>query len=105
MRMQIETASQPRLICILHDQCALQLRHVLSGELKDHRTLLDKSQNILVLLQRSLKQTDATSRSLFHLYDYCYCMLEKDDPDAIEKTLGIINTLRLTFKQLRKRPG
>ncbi len=103
-RTQIETASQPKLICMLHDQCVLQLRHARSIDQSLRRPLLDRVQNMLVILQRSLKITDATSQSLFHLYDYCYCLLEYDARDELTNAQRIIDTLRQTFEELQKHP-
>ena len=103
-KLQIETASQRRLICMLHEQCVVQLRQALQTNDTLRRQLLDKVQNILVILQRSLKLNDATSKSLFHLYDYCYCKLERDTAPDISNTMNILDILRQTFNQLLKHP-
>ena len=103
-RMRIETASHARIVCMLHDQCALQLRLAKqSGETR--RSMLDRAQNILVLLEHALKMTDATSRSLYHLYDYCYCLLETGGDREIVNAHSLLSTLRQTFNYLQKHPG
>ena len=103
-RMRIETASHARIICMLHDQCALHLRQAKLSDAtrRDH---LDRAQNMLVMLQRALKETDATSRSLYHLYDYCFCLLENGGNREIANAYSLLNTLRQTFNYLQKHPG
>ncbi|MBN1760134.1 MAG: flagellar protein FliS [Chitinispirillaceae bacterium] len=103
-RMRIETASHSRVVCMLHDRCALQLRQAKQFP-DERRAMLDKTQNILVLLQHALKQTDATSRSLYHLYDYCYCLLESGSDREIANAYTLLNTVRQTFNYLQKHPG
>ncbi|MBN1306500.1 MAG: flagellar protein FliS [Chitinispirillaceae bacterium] len=103
LRMQIETASHPRLVCMLHEQCCLQLRQALGTDPALRRPLLDRAQNMLILLQRSLKPADAIAKGLFHLYDYCYCLLEHESTAEMIHARGIIDTLRRTFDQLRRR--
>lgn len=102
-RMQIETASQSRLICILHEQSCVILQQAAASDAQLRRPFLNKVQNIIILLQRSLVIGDTTSRSLYHLYDYCFCQLENDDDRVIENSLRIMRTLRETFNQLHKR--
>lgn len=102
-RMQFETASQSRLICIVHEQSCVILQQAAVCDTQLRRPLLNKVQNIIILLQRSLVINDATSQSMYHLYDYCFCQLENDDDNAIEHTLRILRTLRETFNQLHKR--
>ena len=103
-RMRIETASHAGVVCLLHDQCVLHLRQ---AKLSDagRRNALDRAQNILVFLQHTLKETDATSRSLFHLYDYCYCLLETGSDREIANAYSLLNMLRQTFNYLQKHPG
>lgn len=103
-RMRVETASHSRIVCMLHDRCAMQLRQIRQGN-DEKRKLLDRTQNILVLLQHSLKKNDATSRSLYHLYDYCYCLLESGTSSEITNAYALLNTLRQTFNYLQKHPG
>ena len=102
-RMQVETASHARLVCLLHNQCVLHLRQAELTE-SSRRDQLNRAQNILVLLQQSLKNTDATSRTLFHLYDYCYCLLEKGNDSEIINAGAILDILRQTFDHLQKHP-
>jgi len=102
-RLQIETASQSRLICMLHEQSCILLQLAADSSPQERRVILDKVQNIVILLQRSLVITDATSQSMYHLYDYCFCQLEQEADASIEHSLRILRTLRETFNQLHKR--
>ncbi len=102
-RLQVETAPVSGLVCMLHSRCAVLLRQALLDERAFRRPVLDKAQNILALLQRSLKGNDATSRTLFHLYDYCYCRLEGEIAMELEHALAIIESLAEVFDNLRKR--
>ena len=103
-RMRIETASHARVVCLLHDRCALQLRQAKQAP-DERRAILDKAQNILVLLQHAIERNDATSRSLYHLYDYCYCLLENGGDREIANAYSLMNTLRQTFNYLQRHPG
>lgn len=101
-RVQIETAPIAHLVCMLHDQCALHLRLAMRSDSPLRRRLLDRVQNILVLLQRSLDPIDAPAKSLYHLYDYCYCLCEHESPTELGHAASIINTLRKTFNELKR---
>lgn len=101
---QIGTASHARLVCLLHEHCAGTLRHALGVDPPQRRALLDRAQNILVLLQRSLKLDDTTANGLFHLYDYCYCLCEHDAQAELTNAYMIIDGLYRTFDKLQKRP-
>ena len=103
LRTQIETASHPCLVCMLHERCCLQLRQALGCDPALRRPQLDRAQNMLVLLQRSLTPADSIAKGLFHLYDYCYCLLEHDTVTELIHAHGIIDTLHRTFDQLRRR--
>lgn len=105
MRTQIETASHQRLICMLHEQCACTLRQAIKVDTPNRRTLLNRVQNIIVILQRALKITDATAKGLFHLYDYCYCLCEQNGTTELTHALSVIDGLQHTFDRLQKRPG
>jgi flagellin-specific chaperone FliS len=104
MRTQVGTASQQRLICILHEQCAYALRQAIGSDTPLRRPYLDKVQNVLVLLQRALKLTDNTAQGLFHLYDYCYCLCEHSGIPELTRALSITEGLRQTFDRLQKHP-
>lgn len=105
MRTQLETASHQRLICMLHEQCAFLLRQAIGADASLRRPLLDRVQNITVLLQRALKNTDATARGLYYLYDYCYCICEQTGATGLTHALAVIEGLRQTFDRLQKHPG
>lgn len=102
-RMQIETASKQKLICMLHEQCTFHLRHAAHDTSAERRQLLDKAQNILALLQRSVILTDATAQGLFYLYDYCYGLLDRGEPDDIVNAERIMTQLHNTLSMLQKR--
>lgn len=101
-RMQIETASKQKLICMLHEQCTFHLRHAIHDTSENQRPLLDKAQNILALLQRSVILTDATAQGLFYLYDYCYGLLNRGEPDNIGNAERIMTQLHNTLSTLQK---
>ena len=105
MRSQIETASHQRLICMLHEHCVFLLRQSIGTESSLRRPLLDRVQNIIVMLQRALKNTDATANGLFHLYDYCYCLCEQTESAELTHAITIIDGLQETFDRLQRHPG
>jgi flagellin-specific chaperone FliS len=79
----------------------VQLLHRLTTQSTDNAQLsINQAQNIIAQLERSLKVDDQLSRSLYLLYDYCYCQLEKDRVDEWRKALLIMSNLRDTFDQL-----
>lgn len=101
-RMQIETSTKPRLVCMLHDRCVQLIRQSMEDK-QINNLLLVNAQNILAQLERSLKRTDDVSEGLFYLYDFCYCNLEKADTQSLETALEIMTGLRDTFDLLVKR--
>lgn len=100
LKMQLTGISPEKRICIVHDQCAVFLRQALERDTRQRRSLLDKAQNLLVVLERALSENDPTSESLFYLYDYCYCLLEAHEDDTILKALSIVTQLQSTFNDL-----
>jgi flagellar protein FliS len=102
-RMQVETSAKPRLICMLHERGVQLIRSAMENDSKTAKANLIKAQNILAQLERSLKRTDDVSNGLFYLYDYCYCMLEKDEPEPLSTALELMITLRDTFEKLLKK--
>lgn len=100
-RIQIETSAKPRIICMLHDHCVKLMRQVSDANDYSEKAAI-QAQNILAQLERSLKQEDNVSEGLFHLYDYCYCLLEKPDVQSAKKALAIMVTLRDTFEHLAR---
>lgn len=99
-RQQLQLATPPQIICKLHQRCAQLLQLCTTHSREDARSLIDQAQNIIAQLERSLKVDDQLSRSLYLLYDYCYCQLEKERVDEWRKALMIMSNLRDTFDQL-----
>lgn len=102
--IQITTASTTKTICFIHEHCAFLLRQARVSEDAEWRSLFDKVQNLLSILERSLHITDPTSKTLLLLYDYCYCQLESTTPLNLENALRVIDTLRKTFNVLQYSP-
>jgi flagellar biosynthetic protein FliS len=103
-RIQVQTATHARVICMLHEKCEQLIRLAISSDDRDRRLQLDHAQNIIAQLERSLVDGDQVSRSLYLLYDYCYCSLEGGDASSFRKALQVIVSLRDTFSLLNKRP-
>lgn len=103
-RIQVQTATHARVICMLHEKCEQLIRLAISSEVQDRRLQLDHAQNIIAQLERSLVNSDQVSKSLYLLYDYCYCSLESGVSSDCVKALGVIASLRDIFNFLNKRP-
>jgi flagellin-specific chaperone FliS len=89
---------------MLHEKCEQLIRQTITRDDHNSRSNLDHAQNIIAQLERSLADGDQVSKSLYLLYDYCYCSLESGTPDDSRKALQVITTLRETFNRLNKRP-
>jgi flagellin-specific chaperone FliS len=98
-RMQIQTASHAKSICMLHERC-MHLIGRAGGRGAERRPLLDKAQNILAQLQSSLRMDDRTSQSLFLLYDYCYVLLERGEKEERDNAQEILTVLKNSFNRL-----
>ncbi|HEX2959167.1 MAG TPA: flagellar protein FliS [Chitinispirillaceae bacterium] len=103
-RIQVQTATHARVICMLHEKCEQLIRYAIYSEDQNGRLQLDRAQNIIVQLERSLIIVDQVSRSLYLLYDYCYCALESGTVSDSKKALQVITALKDTFTILNKRP-
>ena len=101
-QMQIRTASAPRRICILHEKSVYLIQQALGADGEIQRSLLNRAQNILATLERSLIVDDKVSEGLFCLYDYCYCNLESTEIDKLTAAIAILSQLRDTFHYLYK---
>ncbi|MBD3391560.1 MAG: hypothetical protein GF418_05910 [Chitinivibrionales bacterium] len=98
---QVQTASHPKRICMLHVRLVELVMLAGEGESEARkRILLDKAQNILSQLQGALRVEDAISQSLFYLYDYCYVLLQRGEDVDLKNVLEIVVTLRKTFDEL-----
>jgi flagellar biosynthetic protein FliS len=103
-RMQLETATHPRLIWMLHAKCAQLLRQAaLAGAAVERRMLVTRVQNLLAELEACLKITDEVSKGLFYLYDYCYCLLDTDNLENHALALRHLVRLSDTFWALLKK--
>ena len=102
-RTQIETASQGKAICMLHERCIFFLlkTHFMT---KEKPFYLAKVQNILTQLQLALRIQDPISQSLFYLYDYCYLCLERGNEQDITNALDILGILHDAFRKLIRKP-
>jgi flagellar biosynthetic protein FliS len=101
-QVQIDTSTQPRLICMLHEKCVQLIRHHIDTDSPHQTSDSVQAQNILAQLERSLKQDDEVADGLFFLYDYCYCQLEKADKQSSTSAMSIMSGIRDTFEQLSK---
>jgi flagellar biosynthetic protein FliS len=101
--VQIQTASKPRAICMLHEKCVQFISAALDSH-PERRVFIIKAQNILAQLERSLIRDDTISRSLFYLYDYCYVILQRGTDDDLNNAGEILAILRNTFSLLSRRP-
>ena len=102
-RTQLETAGHPWVIWILNAKCVRLIRQAQATEPQPgvHRkNLLTHAQNLLAELEGSLKVTDELSKSLFYLYDYCYCLLDTEAPVDHALALKVLSLLRDTFAAL-----
>lgn len=102
-RMRLETASHERIIWQIHAKCGQLMAQAASADPAHQRMLLTRAQNLLAELEGSLKITDEISKSLFYLYDYCYCLLDSDDPKSHDLARKIISRLRDAFAVLLKK--
>lgn len=102
-RIQVQTATHARVICMLHEKCEQLIRQTIDREDPDSRSHLNNAQNIIVQLERSLADNDQISKSLYLLYDYCYCSLESGISADSRKALQVISSLKETFNRLNKR--
>ena len=101
--VQIQTASKPRVICMLHEKCVQFISAALDSPPERHVFII-KSQNILAQLERSLIRDDSISQSLFYLYDYCFVLLYRGTDDDLTNAGEILAVLRDTFAVLSRRP-
>jgi flagellar biosynthetic protein FliS len=101
-QVQIDTSTQPRLICMLHEKCVQLIRVHIDNNSPHQTSNSIQAQNILAQLERSLKQDDEVADGLFYLYDYCYCQLEKADKKSSTSAMSIMSQVRDTFERLSR---
>jgi flagellin-specific chaperone FliS len=102
-KVQIQTASTRRAVCMLHEKCVQFIAAALDSP-PERAGLAAKAQNILSQLQMSLRVDDNVSEGLFLLYDYCYVLLERGSDEDLNNAGKVLAVLRDTFKYLGKRP-
>jgi flagellin-specific chaperone FliS len=98
--MQVAT-SAPRILSMLHSRCVTLIKQTLRNKAVGKKSLVD-AQNILAQLESSLIIDDDLSKSLFYLYDYCYCRLESGNPDDLRRVLNVLEPLDEAFRVLAK---
>lgn len=102
-KCQVQTASHPKRICMLHARCVELITMAVEEESAvKRRLLLDRAQNILSQLLAVLRVDDAVSKGLLYLYDYCYVLLGRGEQPDCAQAQQIILVLRDTFQQLLK---
>jgi flagellar biosynthetic protein FliS len=101
--VQIQTASKPRAICMLHEKCVQFISAALDSP-PERNVFVIKAQNILAQLERSLIREDSISQSLFYLYDYCFVILHRGTDEDLTNAGEILAILRDTFQLLARRP-
>jgi flagellin-specific chaperone FliS len=101
--VQIQTATKPRAICMLHEKCVQFISAALDSR-PERRAFVIKAQNVLAQLERSLVQDDPVAQSLFYLYDYCFVILRRGADDDLTNAGEILAILRDTFSLLARRP-
>jgi len=100
-KIQIETASRPKQISMLHNKCVGLIKLARKEkESPQKRVLLDKAQNILVQFQSALRMEDELSNSLYYLYDYSYLLLEHGSEENCRIAIDIMAVLQETFNKL-----
>ena len=99
--LQISTASQSKVIVMLHDRAVFLMSKSLLDRPPD-RLVLDKAQNILVQLQIALKMEDEVSKGLNYIYVYCYDLLEVGSPEGIEICKELITPIKDAFQEALK---
>lgn len=100
---RLMTATHPQIIRLIHANCVTLIKQAAAADPIHRRNLIVHVQNLLAELEGSLKVNDELSKGLFYLYDYCYCLLETDDPADHALVLSILSLLRDTFGFLLKK--
>jgi flagellin-specific chaperone FliS len=102
-RMRLETAPHQQIIWLMHARAAQFVKQAATVEAGLRRFLLTRAQNLLAELETSLKVDDEISKGLFYLYDYCYCLIDTDNPENHKLAHRVLSTLRDTFGALLKK--
>lgn len=103
--MQLRTATHPRIVWMMHSRAVLWIRQSSLFGMPHRRNLLSRAQNLLAELERSLNVTDDLSKGLFCLYDYCYLLLETNNPAdhaLAQRVMSILSTaFSMSLKEVR----
>jgi flagellin-specific chaperone FliS len=100
---RLMTATHPQIIRLMHANCVTLIKQSAAADTVHRRNILIHAQNLLAELEGSLKVTDELSKGLFYLYDYCYCLLETDNPADHNLVIAVITLLSDTFGFLLKK--
>jgi flagellin-specific chaperone FliS len=102
-RTQLETAGHPWVIWMMHARCVHLIKSAQGAapaEKVYKKNLLIHAQNLLAELEGAIKVTDELSKSIFYLYDYCYCLIESDAPENLALAHKTLSLLRDAFAAL-----
>ena len=99
-KMQIETASRPKQITMMHKKCVTDITKAMGESGIERRKRLDNAQNILAQFQSALRIEDNVSEGLFYIYDYSYILLERGDNEDCKKAIEVMSVLLDTFREL-----
>ncbi len=101
--MQLRTATHPRIVWMMHSRATLWIRQSALFDMPHCRNLLARAQNLLAELESSLRVSDDLSQGLFYLYDYCYLLLETNEPKDHLLAVRVLSILGDAFGLLLKR--
>ena len=98
-KIQIQTASHEKIICMLHERCYELMQKALNSKsVFERHEYICKAQNILVQLQKSLINTDSVSQGLFYIYDFVYLLLQKERQNqSLGSAIRVFNKIQDTF--------
>ncbi|MDG5815080.1 flagellar protein FliS [Chitinispirillales bacterium ANBcel5] len=97
--MQITTPGAARLICLLHEKAVYFIK---KGMIINSTQMISKAQNLIAVLDMSLRDVDEVSSLLHNLYSYSYHLLDKKDRASLKNACLIMNHLKVTFCTLSR---
>ena len=98
LRMQVETAPRSKQLVMLHERCVLLAKESMALSGPQRRSTLNTAQNIIALLQRSLRINDEVSQSLFYVYDYAYSLLETGGNEECRNMIRVFGVISDAFR-------
>jgi flagellin-specific chaperone FliS len=100
-QFQVQTASHPKRICMLHSRCVEFIIMAMNdSDRVRRRNTLDRAQKIISRLMTALPTGDNVSKSLYYLSDDCYFLLGRGKTEDCNNANMILAPLRNTFEQL-----